>query len=106
MGSKLNDKILGIQEKAMPVLKKYPIQKAGLFGSVVRDEEKKNSDIDILVEIVPGVKLSLFDYIGIQSALEDALERKVDMVQYKSVKPALKQYILPNEIRIYDLEFK
>ena len=47
-----------IKQQAIPIFKKYGVSRASLFGSVVRGEEKKSSDIDILVE-VPKTKAYL-----------------------------------------------
>jgi len=69
-----------------------------LFGSVVRGDTHKNSDIDILVE-VPKDK-SLFDMMDIQFELEDVLKKKVDLVEYNLIKPRLKPYILKEQVKI------
>jgi len=60
--------------KIIPILKKYGVLRASLFGSVVRGDTHKNSDVDILVQ-VPKNK-SLFDMMDIQFELEDALKKK------------------------------
>lgn len=82
-----------------PILKKHGVIRASLFGSLVRDEMRKNSDVDMLVEI-PKDK-SLFELMDIQFDLEDALKKKVDLVEYKSIKPDLKKSILSEQIPIY-----
>jgi len=84
--------------KIIPILKKYGVKKASLFGSIVRGDVHKNSDVDILVDI-PEEK-SLFEVMDIQFELEKALGRKVDLVEYENIKPRLKPYILKNQIRI------
>ncbi len=83
----------------LPVLKKHHITKAGIFGSFAKAEATEASDIDILVEL--GKKISLLDFVGIKLELEDALDREVDLVEYQSIKPALRERILEEEIRIY-----
>jgi len=84
--------------KIIPILKKYGVKKASLFGSVVSGNIQKNSDIDILAEI-PEEK-SLFEVMDIQFELEKALGKKVDLVEYQNIKTRLKPYILKNQIRI------
>jgi len=84
--------------KIIPILKKYGVKKASLFGSVVSGNIQKNSDVDILVEI-PEEK-SLFEVMDIQFELEKALGKKVDLVEYQNIKTRLKPYILKNQIRI------
>lgn len=86
-----------IKPKIIQVLKKNNIKKAGIFGSYARGEEKKNSDVDILVEPPKGIG---FGFVGIQFELEDALKRKVDLVSYNGISPYLKARILKQEVRI------
>ncbi len=88
-----------ITVKIIPILKKYGVSRASLFGSVVRGDTHKKSDIDILVE-VPKDK-SLFDMMDIQFELEDVLKKKVDLVEFKGIKPALRQSILSSQLPIY-----
>lgn len=87
-----------IKKKAVPILKKEGATRAALFGSVVRGEARGDSDIDILVDLPRGK--SLFDFVGIQLKLEEALGSKVDLVEYSTIKPRLKPYILNNQISI------
>ena len=87
-----------MKQLAVPILKKHEVIRASLFGSIVRGEVKKGSDIDILVE-VPESK-SLFDMMDIQFELEDVLKKKVDLVEYDLIKPRLKPYILKEQIKI------
>ena len=47
----MNKELLEIKRKAVPLLKKYGVVRAGIFGSYARGEQKKRSDIDILVKI-------------------------------------------------------
>lgn len=80
-----------IKKKIRPILKKYGIKKAGIFGSSARGESVVN-DLDLLVKI--DKKISLLEFIGIQQELEDKLGMKVDLVEYDAIKPALKDDIL------------
>lgn len=87
-----------IKKKALPILKKAGATRSSVFGSVARGEERKDSDIDILVEL-PKEK-SLFDFINLQLKLEKALGRKVDLGEYSAIKPRLKDSILNHQVRI------
>jgi len=86
-----------IKQKIRPILQKYGIKKAGVFGSVARGEAQTN-DIDLLVKI--DQKISLLDFVGIQQELEDELNMKVDLVEYDSLKSALKEDILKEEVPV------
>ncbi len=92
-----------IKKQAIPILKKYGVSRASLFGSVVRGEIKKRSDIDFLVELPK--KLEGLDFIGMKMDLKEELEkklnRKVDLVEYNLIKSSLKKYILPQQEPIY-----
>lgn len=81
----------------LPILLRNGIQKAGIFGSVARGEQDVN-DLDILVKI--NDRISLLDFISIQQELEDVLKMKVDLVEYSSIKPALRDHILSEEVLI------
>ena len=91
-------KIEKIKEKILPILKKYNVKRAGMFGSVARAEARKDSDIDILVELPDGA--TLFDLVGLKIELEERLKRKVDVLTYNSIYHLLKERILSEEIGI------
>lgn len=83
-----------IKSQIKPVLEKYGIKKAGIFGSSARGESVVN-DLDLLVKIEK--KISLLEFIEIQQDLEDTLGMKVDLVEYDAIKPALRDEILKDE---------
>ena len=87
-----------IISEIQPILKKYPITRAGIFGSFVRNEQTETSDVDILIEL--SYAISLLDYVAIKLELEDKIGRKVDLVEYKTLKPRLKDYILNEAMTI------
>ena len=59
--------------------KTQPIDKAWVFGSYSRGEERPDSDIDLIVTLMPGTQMGL-KYFGMICDLEDRLHRPVDMV--------------------------
>ena len=87
-----------IKQKVLPILQHYGVTRAGLFGSCVRGDLTKDSDIDILVEIKEDI--SLLDFIGIKLKLEETLGKKVDLVEYATIKPLLRPYILDEQVII------
>ena len=92
------DSINEIKEKITPILKDYGVEKAALFGSAARGRMRKDSDIDILVDIKKDI--SLLDLIKMKFSIEDKINRKVDIVEYDSIKPSIKDYILKEQIVI------
>lgn len=87
-----------VKQAVLPILQRYGATRAGLFGSFVRGEMQQGSDIDVLVELEPG--LSLLDIARINRELEEALGRKVDLVEYEVIKPRIREQILAEEVRI------
>ena len=90
--------IEGIKKKILPVLKEYKVKKAGIFGSYARGEQKKNSDVDILVKV--GDEVGLIEIIRLKRMLQKAVKRKVDLVEYGTIRPELKENILRDEILV------
>lgn len=97
--NKANKEIEKIKSKIMPILKKNKVTRAGIFGSYSRGEQKKASDIDIVVNIEDKT-MSLLGFIRLKLKLEEALRKKVDLVEYPALKPLIKKHILNEEIRI------
>lgn len=88
-----------LKEAILPILKKYNVSRAGLFGSYVKNKNTSESDIDILIEL--GEEISLLEFVRIKLALEDKLNKKVDLVECQGIKPRIKDTILAEEVRIY-----
>ena len=87
-----------VKQKINPILQRYGVKRAGLFGSCVRGEMSEDSDIDILVEIDKNI--SLLDFVGIKLEIEETLGRRIDLVEYHTIKPLLKDRILKEEVAI------
>ncbi len=92
-------RIADIQKMVQPILWKYPIKRASIFGSYARHEARSESDIDILVEFSSNI--SLLQFVNIQLELEDILGKKVDLVELSTLKAQLKANILEEQIAIY-----
>lgn len=85
-----------MKREIISVLKKNRIKKAGIFGSYARGEEKKRSDVDILI----AFNGSLLLLVRIERELKENLGKKVDLLTYRGIHPLLKKRILKEEIRI------
>ncbi|MDT8424267.1 MAG: nucleotidyltransferase family protein [Desulfuromonadales bacterium] len=79
------------QNKTM--LSQLGVRKIGLFGSQSRGEATMESDIDLLVEFVPGEK-NYDNYIELCFFLEDLFKRKIDLLTTESLSPHIKERIL------------
>lgn len=94
----MSEEIRKIQEKVTPVLKRYGIARAAVFGSVARGDNRPDSDVDVLVEM-PG-PYGLFKFMDIKLALEEVLGKKVDLVEYGAIKPVIRDNIISEQVRI------
>lgn len=96
--TKTQAQIQDIKNKILPILKQAGVKKSSLFGSYVRGDQTKGSDIDILVEMPKG--RSLLDLIGLEMELKKAVGKKVDLLTYNSINPLLKDYIEKDQLQI------
>lgn len=79
-------------------LKKYNPSVLGVFGSYARNEQKKESDLDLLVDF--NQTLNLLDLIGLEQELSEKLGVKVDLITTKSLNKNIKPYIEKDLISI------
>ncbi|MBU4481605.1 nucleotidyltransferase family protein [Patescibacteria group bacterium] len=97
-------KIEKIQRKIKelePYLKeKFKLKKMGLFGSYTREEELKESDLDILVEFEESADLTLLDFVRLENYLSEELKVKVDLVEKSALKPRIGRHILEEVVNI------
>ena len=82
--------------------RKEPIEKAWLFGSFSRMEDRPDSDIDILVDLDRSAPVGLLKYAGMVNELESLLGRKVDLVEERSVKPFTLDNINRDKVLVYE----
>ncbi|OPX17494.1 nucleotidyltransferase [candidate division WOR-3 bacterium 4484_100] len=89
-------KILTVHKKEM--MRLYKIKEIEIFGSYVRNEQKKRSDVDIIIDFyeVPD----LFKFIEIEEYLENLLGIKVDLVRKPVLRAELKDKILSEAVKI------
>lgn len=81
-------------------IRDFGVKKIGIFGSVVRGEENKTSDVDVLVEF----EKNTFDsYMNLLFFLEELFGCKVDLVMKSAVKPLIKENILSETIYVRNL---
>jgi len=87
-----------LQKHKKEIRQKYKVKELGIFGSFVRGEHKKRSDVDVLVEYyeLPG----LLELIDLEIYIEKLLRKKVDLVEKEGIRPELKKIILKEVIYI------
>ena len=97
LGKGMNKELEKISKKIIEFLKEKGIVRAGIFGSYARGEQKKNSDIDIIIE--PPKKMGI-EFVTLNYDLEDSLKKKVDLITYNGINSRIKKYILDDEVRV------
>lgn len=74
------------KEKIAKFCQKHHIRRLSLFGSVLRDDFRPDSDIDVLVEFEPGQPVTFFDLYDMEMELSKLLnDRKIDLVTVKAL---------------------
>ena len=89
---KLRDIETLVKENKVVLTKQFKVKEIGIFGSVVRGEDKETSDVDILVEFVEPI--GFFKFLELEEYLSDLIGRKVDLVSKKALKPRIGKHIL------------
>ncbi|SIP96969.1 hypothetical protein SAMN05880590_101510 [Rhizobium sp. RU35A] len=72
-----------------------------LFGSVVRDEARETSDLDLFIDYDAAKKFSLLDLVGLKLFLEEELRLDVDVTTRNSLHPVLRDRIIASAERIF-----
>ena len=80
------------------IRKEFKAEILGVFGSYSRNEQKKTSDIDILVRFLDGA--TFFDLVGLGEFVEEKLKVKADIVSERAIRPELKEQILKEVIAL------
>jgi predicted nucleotidyltransferase len=90
---KILEKIKQVINEKKPLLtKQYKVKEIGIFGSILRGEDKPTSDVDILVEFTEPI--GLFKFLELEEYLSNLIGRKVDLVSKKALKPRIGKRIL------------
>ena len=88
-------------ELLKPVLKeKFQVETIGIFGSYSQGQQKKKSDIDLLVTFTKPNNIDLIDFISLKQYLTRKLKTKVDLVEKEALKIRIKDRILQETIYI------
>lgn len=83
------------------VCRKYQVKELALFGSTVLGRSGPDSDIDLLVDFLPGANISLLGHAAAARELSALLGRKVDLVSKRALRPSLREEILSQARVVY-----
>lgn len=103
--SLLSERIRDSFDQIIEFCQRWQIIEFALFGSILREDFRPNSDIDVLVTFDPDSVWSLFDWVDMKDELETLFGRKVDIADKESlVNPYRRQEILRTHQVIYASE--
>jgi hypothetical protein len=94
----MRKEIQEIQRKIRPILRQHGVVRASVFGSFAKNEAKDESDLDLLIEF--GDKKTLLDMVALRIDLEQELDRKVDLLTFRSLHPLIKDSVLREQVAI------
>lgn len=84
-------------EHALSILRQYEgdlrargVRRAALFGSVARGDNRPDSDIDIMIEVDPEARVTVYDYAGLKDFIAGLFDDPVDVVTLDSLKPHIR----------------
>ena len=83
----------------LPALEQnYHVKRLGIFGSVAKGEQKKDSDVDLLVEF--SSPIGFFDFIRLENFLSKILKQKIDLVTKNALKRGMKDEIIKETLYV------
>jgi len=89
-----------LQEHREELREKYRVKEIGIFGSYVRGEQRRKSDLDVLVEFEPDAGMDLISFVELEDYLSRLLGIKVDLVMKSALKPRIGERVLREVVYI------
>jgi uncharacterized protein len=77
--------------RSEPALRERGVKHAALFGSVARGQHRTDSDIDIMIEIDPDARITVFEYVDLKDYIASLFSQPVDVVN----RDGLKSHVRP-----------
>lgn len=82
--------------------RKWRIRELSIFGSALREDFSKESDVDILVSFEPDAHLNIEDLLDMKTQLEEHFERPIDLVEKEAIRNPWRKYeILKTRKTVY-----
>ena len=88
-----------LQERKNYLVEKFGVIEIAIFGSYARCEQRKNSDIDIIVDFKEGWK-TFDNYMDLKFYLEELFGKKVDLMIKSAINPRIKPFIIEEAIYV------
>jgi hypothetical protein len=81
--------------------RRYNVQKLALFGSVLGENFRADSDVDVLVSFQPNARIGFITFSRMQRELAELFKRPVDLVPMDGLKPVIRDSVLSNIEEVY-----
>ena len=101
MSALARHKIAIPMDQLADICRRYQVRELALFGSVVRDDFRDDSDIDVLVEFDPEARFGLPTLFAMQRELEKLFSRQVDLIEKDGLRPRMRQRVLDSREVVY-----
>ena len=92
--------VLDLLENQRESLRQFGVRELGVFGSFARNEQTRDSDVDVLVDLENH---TFHAYMDLLFFLEDLFGRKVDLVMKETIKPIIRNRILAETVNVSGL---
>ena len=90
------------QESLNEFCRRWDVRELALFGSVLRDDFRGDSDVDVLISFSDGARWSLYEWVDMAEELQEIFGREVDLLSRRSLRnPFRRQEILSNQRVLY-----
>ncbi len=89
------------QQPIINFCRRYRVRRLALFGSVLRDDFRPDSDIDVLVDFEPDAQIGFMTLNRMQRELSELLQRPVEIVPQEGLKPRIRQSVLSSAEVVY-----
>ena len=90
------------EDKLIAFCERYPIHKLSLFGSVLHEGFKPNSDVDVLVEYEPDARVTYLDMAQHEMELSAIFGRRVDLREPEELSPYFRHNVLEIAVPLYE----
>ena len=97
----MRDDIIATIRTLIPALKAEGVTKLAIFGSRARGDARPDSDLDVLVEVEPDSRFSLFNLMGVEYVIRDATGLEVQAIMRRSLEPRMAQRIADDIIEVF-----
>lgn len=80
--------------------RKWKITRLAFFGSVLRDDFRSDSDVDVMVRFAPDIDWSSYDYFAMREEIEDLFARPVDVVEEGTIRNPIKRRCIYENLEV------